>query len=164
MKKFIALFLVFSLLALSSNLIAKERRGATLIIQKKDYKQVSGELIAVKENSLLLKEKESGADVSIDIADIRIIRIVRGFGSGFRLGAGLGAGMVLLSAAEGSLEGGTSIANVSIKGLVWSLLFGLIGGGISSADKTVQIEGKSDSEIQEILEKLRKKARVRNSQ
>jgi hypothetical protein len=39
---------------------AEEKRGATLIIQKKDGQQVKGELIAVKENSLLLKEAESG--------------------------------------------------------------------------------------------------------
>jgi len=65
MKKIIPLFLVFSLLALSGNLLAKERRGAELIVQKKDGQQVRGELITVKEHSLLLLDSK-GKDASID--------------------------------------------------------------------------------------------------
>ena len=159
-KKFVSLFLVFSILAISSNLYAKERRGADLVITKKDSQQVKGELIAVKENSLVLIERDSGADVTVDVDNVSVIKIVRGFDTGFKVGAGLGVGMTLLAAAEGSLEGGNSILNVSLKALVWSLLFGLIGGGFSSPDKTIQIEGMTDSEIKEALEKLRKKARV----
>jgi hypothetical protein len=70
MKKFTDLFLVFCILALSGNLFAKERKGADLIIQKKEGQQVRGELIAVKENSLLLLERESGADMPVDIGDV----------------------------------------------------------------------------------------------
>lgn len=76
-KKFIALFLVFSILAISSNLYAKARRGANLLIQKTDGQQVGGELIAVKQNSLLLKDSKSGADVSVDIGDVKVITILR---------------------------------------------------------------------------------------
>jgi len=75
-KKFIALFLAFSLMMLSVNLYSKERRGAELIITKKDGQQIKGELITVKPNSLLLLDTE-GKDVSVDIVDIRIIRIVK---------------------------------------------------------------------------------------
>ena len=64
MLQFISLLLVFSILALSGNLFAKEKRGADLIIQKKDGQHVRGELIAVKKNSLLLLDRESGADVT----------------------------------------------------------------------------------------------------
>ena len=52
-KKFISLFLIFSLMMLSTNLYAKERRGAKLIVTKKDGQQIRGELITVKPNSLL---------------------------------------------------------------------------------------------------------------
>jgi hypothetical protein len=41
------------------------------------------------------------------------------------------------------------------------ILLGGIVGAFAGADKTIQIEGMSDSEIQEILKKLRKKARIR---
>ncbi|NIO48596.1 MAG: hypothetical protein GTN73_04040, partial [Candidatus Aminicenantes bacterium] len=87
MKKLISLFLVFSLMMLSVNLYAKERRGATLIITKKDGQRIKGELITVKPNSLLLLDTE-GKDVSVDIADIRVIRVVKR--SKLLLGAGLG--------------------------------------------------------------------------
>ncbi len=57
--------------------------------------------------------------------------------------------------------------------LGWTLLIGAIGGaaglligGITGAlvgkDKTIQIEGMTDPEIQEALDKLRKKARIRD--
>ena len=89
-KKFILLLLVFSLLALSGNLYAK-KRGATLIIQRRGdqvqtrYKDtpweksvitgIRGELIAVKQNSLLLLDSESGVDVTIDIKEIKAVAI-----------------------------------------------------------------------------------------
>ena len=159
-KKFIALFLIFSLLTLSANLYAKEKRGAKLIVTKKDGQLIEGELIAVKENSLVLIEQDSGADVTVDVDNVSVIKIVRGFDTGFKVGVGLGVAEVLVTAARGKLEGGNSILNVSLKALVWGLLFGLADGGLSSIDKTIQIEGKSDSEIKKALEKLRKKARM----
>ena len=96
MRKAISLFLVFSILVLSAPLTAKERKGADLIIQKKDGTQVRGELIAVKENSLLLLDRESGADVTVDIGAIRVIKIkkksklLKGAGNGLLIGGGTG--------------------------------------------------------------------------
>jgi len=75
-KKFIALFLTFSLMMLSVNLYAKERRGAKLIVTKTDGQKIRGELITVKPNSLLLLDTD-GKDVSIDIVDIKVIRVVK---------------------------------------------------------------------------------------
>ena len=158
MKKFIALFLVFSILAISSNLYAKERRGADLVITKKDSQQVKGELIAVKENSLLLLDSESGADVSIDIADIRIIRIVK---KGALYGLLVGVGSGLLAGISSKINEEDSFLIVF---LVYGILIGLPVALIAGKDKTIQIEGNSDSEIKEALEYLRKKARVRNFQ
>ncbi len=95
-KKFISSFLIFSLMMLSANLYAKERRGAKLIVTKKDGQLIEGELITVKQNSLLLLDTE-GKDVSIDIADIKVIRIVKksrfwkGAGTGGLFGVGTGA-------------------------------------------------------------------------
>jgi hypothetical protein len=95
-KKFLSLFLVFSLMMLSVNLYAKERRGAKLIITKKNGHQIEGELISVKPTSLLLLNTE-GTDVSIYIEDIKVIRVVKksqvgkGMLYGFLIGAGGGA-------------------------------------------------------------------------
>ncbi len=164
MKKAVSLVLVFSILLLSGNLFAQGRKGADLIIQKKDGTQVRGELIAVKENSILLMERDSGADVTVDIGNIKMIPIVKK--PKLWLGAGLG---LLAGAAAGALSYG------SYYYFVQGFYFGAIGAGIGlflgffvgaavRIDKKIQFEGKSDSEIQEILEKLRKKARVRNVQ
>jgi hypothetical protein len=172
MKKAISLVLVFSILLLSGNLFAKERKGADLIIQKTDRQRVRGELIAVKQDSILLLEKYSGADMTIDFRDIGIIKIVKkskalaaslaGLFLGGAVGYVIGYSVVsekdiLLSKEEGggigAAIGGASCA--------------LIGVGIGlaiGADKTIHFEGKSDAEIKEILEKLRKKARIKNAQ
>jgi hypothetical protein len=74
-KKFISLFLVFFLLMLSTNLYSKERRGAKLLITKKNGGKIEGELIAVKEDSLLILTKWIERDVSVDIADVEVIKL-----------------------------------------------------------------------------------------
>ncbi|MFX0196214.1 MAG: hypothetical protein ACFFCW_08840 [Candidatus Hodarchaeota archaeon] len=178
MKKFISLFLVFSILVLSIPLTAKEKKGADLIIQKTDGQQVSGELIAVKRASLLLLEHESGADVTVEIGDVTVITILKK--SKFVLGASLGG---LLGGVIGALATSSEATEVSgylavveevgeSLSIFWTVVIlgaiGFIVGGIIGAaagtDKTIQLTGKSDSEIQEILEKLRKKARVKKAQ
>jgi len=172
MKKFIALFLVFSLLALSGNMFAQGRKGADLIIQRTNGTQVRGELIAVKQNSLLLLERDSGTDVTVDIGDIEVITIVKkseallvGFTGlvlggfiGYMVGRGYGSKSGFMFSKEEAGGLGAAIGGVS------SALIGALIGAVVGKDETIQIEGKSDSEIQEILEKLRKKARVTNFQ
>ncbi len=166
-KKFISLFLIFSLVMISVNLYAKERRGAKLIITKKDGQQVEGELITVKPNSLLLLNTE-GKDMSIDIADIKVIRIVKK--SKALLGAGLGliilgGGTASYIAIFGEWEG-SDVLDVAIFGGAIGAAAGLLIGGVTGAllgtDKKIQIEGMTDSEIKEAMDKLRKKARIRD--
>ncbi len=170
-KKFIALFLVFSLLALSGNLFAKERRGAKLIIAKKDAQQVEGELITVKPNSLLLLDAE-GKDVSINVADIKVIRIVKkskglqGIGLGLLIGAGTGAILGYSGGGNPDQLFGFTAAEAALMGGIFLGAIGLLVGGTlgfaSGIDNTIQIEGMTDSEIRKALEKLRKKARIRD--
>ena len=162
-KKFLSLFLVFSLLALSGNLYAK-KRGAEILIVKKDGRHIMMELIAVKQNSLLL---EGG--ISVDIKDVKIVRIKER--SKFWKGAGTGA---LIGMVTGALWGASVGENdlfsvgltVLVDGILLSALGFLIGGMIGARKKggykTIQIEGKSDFEINKVLKKLRKKARVRD--
>ncbi len=166
-KKFISLFLVFSLIMLSANLYAKERRGATLIVTKKDGQQIRGELITVKPNSLLLLDTE-GKDVSVSIADIKVIRIVKK--SKALLGAGLGliilgGGTALSIAIFGTWES-DEVLDVALFGGAIGAAAGLLIAGVTGTllgtDKTIRIEGMSDLEITETLDKLRKKARIRD--
>ena len=165
-KKFISLALIFSLAMLSTNLYAKEKRGAKLIITKKDGWQIKGELITVKPNSLLLLNTE-GKDVSIDIADIKVIKIRKKSmaGIGFLLGGSVGAliGLGVYREPIGG-PGGIDLGQ-GLTGLGFGIVGGLIGlviGLVAGADKTIHFEGMTDSEIQETLDKLRKKARIRD--
>ena len=171
-KKFISLFLVFSLLTINC---FPKRRGINLNVTRTDGQPIKGELIAVKENSLLLLEKEVGADVSINISDVKIITI-KGSPMGLRLAT------PFLSAAAGAVLGLTVWLSVSLFGLLYimaeegkaqkdakkfagygALILGSLGlvVAIIDTDKTIQIEGMSDSEIQRTLKKLRKRARIR---
>ena len=175
MKKFISLFLVYSVLNISCTTISPTRReigpkkkGAYLIIQKTDGIQVRGWLIAVKENSLLLMDRDSGADVSVNVKNISVITHVK--------------------RSKGLKVVGTSVASclaVFMGTIIWADVFGppelaeqgpiglgliagligfVAGQNLVKNTKTYQVEGKPDSEIQEILEKLRKKARIKNAQ
>ena len=161
-KKFIALFLVFSLMMLSANLYAKERRGVELIITKKDGQQTQGELITVKPNSLLLLDTE-GKDVSVEIEDIMVIKIFKG--SKIYEGAKIGGFIGLLGGVIISLTGeeqGWSLKYVQ-DGIIGGLIGLVIGGVVASlGEETIQIEGMSDLEIKEAMDKLRKKARIRD--
>jgi len=157
MKKFIALFLVTAFMVMNCavykrgegiNLKPGQKPGVKLVIQKTDDQQVRGELISVKENSLLLMESESGADVSIDIVNIKVVKIVKK--SKAWQGAGIGA---LLGIMYTKKETGGDF-----------VLIGAAIGALIGTDKTIKIEGKSDTEIKKALEKLRKKARIRDFQ
>lgn len=163
MKKIIALVLVISfIVAVPGDLVARERRGAELIIETKDdhYK---GELIAVKKNSLLILESDSGLDVSIEKDKIKRIRVIK-------------IGILLLSGSLGAIIGhslgGGSISAPIFFSKEWGIVFGLVGGlalGIliisiikttENSYETIQIEGKPEAEIEDILEKLSKKALI----
>jgi len=156
---------------LSANLYAKERRGAKLIITKTDGQQIRGELITVKPNSLLLLSI-TGRDVSVDVADIKVIRIVKkskfwtGAVIGLCVGIPLGyyVGDSLYPPEPGFLGG---LANSIAKRwgpIIGGLVLALIGGAIGyrGESETIQIEGMTDFKIHKTLEYLRKKARIRN--
>ena len=185
-KKFISLFLAFSLLMINCATLSRleekrekrKKHGANLIIQKINGQQVSGELIIVKPNSLLLLDTE-GKDVSVDIEDVRVIKIVRRskFLKGARPGAliGLTAGVLIgIKASQEETEYNIvtlpimpiiEIAKASapfVYGFVYMTFGALIGGivGVAVGDKTIELEAMSDLEREDALEKLRKKARI----
>ena len=172
-KKLISLFLAFSLAVLSANLYAKERRGAKLIVTKKDGQLIEGELITVKPNSLLLLSI-TGRDMSVGISEIKVIKIVKkskvwtGAGLGLLIGAGCGALIGYAGGGETRTFGWwTSQTTAGEEALGYGIVGGLVGGIIggifgvgAGKDETIQIEGKSPRWIEFYLEKLRKKARI----
>ena len=168
-KKFISLFLVFSIMMLSVNLYAKERRGAKLEITKKDGRWIEGELITVKPNSLLLLNNE-GKDVSVGVANIKVIKIVKkskfikSVKNGLLIGASIGFVVFGLPGTfdKSGLGGPEWLLLGPLFGAIYGVTIGGIVGVSSSKYKFIQIEGMTDQEIQKVLDKLRKKARVRD--
>ena len=174
-KKLLSLFLVFSLVTINCASLRttggkREKHGAKLLIKKKNGQLIEGELITVKKDSLLLLFARR-MDVSVGIEEIKVITIVKkskallGAGLGFLIGGAAGALLGFASADDDpdpfwTAEQIAGIAAISY-GLV-GLIIGGIAGLTSGIDKTIQIEGMSDSEIQEALDKLRKKARIRD--
>ncbi len=187
-KKFVALFLIFSLITINcSTLINLERKrekrkkhGALLIIHKIDGAQIKGELIAVKPNSLLLLDSETGADVSVDYGKIKVITIVKksktakGIGFGLLIGGASGA---YFSAKQHKEDLGIfnivyffcflfpflwfeyDLGSIVLGGSIGALAGGFIGEAIGK-DKTIQVEGKSDLEKEKVFQRLRSKARI----
>jgi hypothetical protein len=170
MGKVLSLLLVISFLGLSQNLVAGERHGAMLSVQKKDGHQENGELIAVKPSSLLLLDSASKADVSIDVSDINTIKIVRksrawsGLGLGTLIGGASGVLIVLASGDDtGLLNGFKARDRAILAGIAYGVVGGLVGlsaGALAGNGKTIQIGGKRDLEIRSALEKLKQKSRI----
>jgi hypothetical protein len=167
-NKILTLVVVFSLLCCSETLLAKERRGAELAVQKLDGQQVRGELIAVKQDSLLLLDSSTATDVSIDTLDIKTIKVVKK--SKTVLGVGLG---LVIGGAVGALAGygGSHLFWHSEERQTWAWMGGVVGlvsgaliGIALSGPETIQVEGKSAAETKDILMKLRSKARIVNLQ
>lgn len=164
MKKVFTSILVLSLLvSIHGELLAEEKRGAELLIQKKDGEDVRGELIAIKQNSLLILDSVLKTDLSVDIDEIKIVIIMKKTKAlvGVIVGGALGAllGYMSYQPSVGFTldfgRGGTS------------LVAGFMGGGIGAAigalsgiDENIQIEGKSKIEIRGTLEHLRQESRV----
>jgi len=169
-KRFMALFLVFSLVVLTGNLMAKEK-GVYLSIQKTDGEKIGGELITVKKDSLLLVSEVDGYDLPVPIGDIDVIT-VNNKSLMFELGV---LGLIVGAAARGLMHTEIEKKKVEKEATAHQVqkvfIPGLIGAGIGAVigstfgiDKKIQIRGKSDAEIQAALEKLSKKAREPNFQ
>jgi hypothetical protein len=170
MKKIMTLIIGISLLFPSGALFAKERQGVQLVITKTDGTEIKGELIGLKQDSTLILESSSKISASLDISDIKVIKIVKGSNTGTGVFLGLLAG-----GATGAMIGGAISSNnntngiintdeiyLAAGGIIGGLAGGILGGIIGSSihnHETFQIEGKSPEEIKKVLKKLRTQAR-----
>ena len=111
---------------IANKIAKKQKHGTKLIVQKRDGQEIRGELIAVKHNSLLLLEFESAAEVSIEIIDIKVIKVIKK--------SLLAILVVILGISEG--------------------LFDKDPFAIPRTYKTIQIEGKTPEEREKIIKKL----------
>ena len=142
-NKTVALLMAFSLLACSASLSAKERRRAEVVVQKLDGQQVRGELIAVKQDSLLLLDSSTATDVSIDIPGIKTINVIKKSKTALEVGLGLGMGGAAAAVGYGS----SSLFWHADERQTWARIGGAIGllsgvliGIALSSPETIQVE------------------------
>jgi hypothetical protein len=74
---------------------------------------------------------------------------------------GIGRAFWILGTTE-VLEGGESRPGIDFLVIGGATLIGGLIGNAAGKDKTIQIEGMTDSEIKKAMDKLRKKARIRD--
>ena len=146
-----ALVLVTAVLS-PVRLAAQGTRGATVVVTKLDGTPQSGELIAVKPDSLLLLSP-AGRDVSVGRGEIRMVRIVRKSPTAFLI---LFGGL----AGAGALGSGAGRENdfLGLLGCVGGVLgaLGAAGGGLAlSGDRNLVLTGEADDVLGARLDILR---------
>ena len=173
LDKRIATVLILLIFVLPGALSARERRGANVVITMTDGRYVSGELVAVKPDSLLVLNFH-GADESAELAGIKSVRIDRK--SKARSGAILGAvaGTIITgvwAALTPTVSWWTGNDHMSASGVILvaaagGAAGGLVGlgiGSLSSSDTTLHFDGKPGSEKKaHALAYLRRNARIRD--
>ena len=165
----------YSIKPIDPRLSSSRKAGATFIVTKIDGTIIEGELITVKQNSILLLGASSGEDESIRFEDINTLETVKK--SGLYWGAGLGlalgaiGGGVMGHQSANPLNSGSfierDVTTTLFVGACGALVGGLIGAGIGnsiSGPKTFKIKGKPQEEVSAVMEKLRTKARVSDYQ
>jgi hypothetical protein len=157
--------------------LAAKKKGAQLLIEKKDGQVIEGELLKVKEDSLLLMTSASGVTIDIkEIDEIKIKKRKTKSGKGALIGAGVGfliGGVIACTKytevvtdeynpgfGKRLVVGGMLGAFFIIPG---SIIGGLIGGQFPGGYKTETIDVKKTplNKIKSILKKLKNKARFR---
>ena len=154
--KLAAAALAVSFLAWPEDLSAQEERGADLVVTRLDGSRISGEIIAVRPDSLLLLGPGS-LDIAVGLAEIRSVRVVRKpptlllTAAGFLLGSG-----VTGIATEPLDEWGWAHAMLAgIGGAVAGLATGLVSG----ADKEFSIAAEPEDAAGPRLERLERISR-----
>jgi hypothetical protein len=162
----LATILASLVLLLPGPLSARERRGADISVALKDGRTVSGELIAVKPDALLLVDT-AGKDESVGLADISTVRIFkkhrpgRGVLYGTLIGAA-GAGLVGYAVVPKSTD--YPVLTALQFGFLGAVLGGFIGlvsqsGGDSGTE--VVIAGRPEAEVDAALARMSRYARLR---
>jgi hypothetical protein len=149
-------------------LLSKGRRGARVVVMLRGGGSVSGELIAVRESSIIVLD-HAEADRSVDVTDISQIRVQRkkrGVGPAGIMGVVIGAACGVTYALVQSGGHGDFVMPAALPcGLLGGLLGGAIGFGVAGAggeyrEQAINFTTMTDSQIGPALARLRAQARI----
>ena len=174
MKKMVLAILAIA--ALAAPCFAKQ--GAQLVLTTKEGQVISGELLAVKHHSLILKDA-SGVGLTQDIDDLAIISVrkgshlLAGLGIGLAAGTALGAGIGYAAGKDDWMDPRLGLMNVlltyrsragsaligGVLGAVGGTIVGAIAGLAAGAQQTIDLKKEPPDHIEKIIVWLRSKAR-----
>lgn len=157
-QRLVIWLLIFSLVVLSGNLAAKEKKGIKLKIRKLNEQKIRGELISVHRDSLKLFNAENNADITVLMKDVKTITLVKKSWA-YQLGV-IGT---LIGVFSGSARHETYRQdNYNQEYYTWGFIgagTGIVVGSLLGINRRIKLQGKSEMEIQEVLEHLSTKAR-----
>lgn len=169
-QKIRVIIFILTFFILLGNLSARDRKkGADIIVQKKDGKTIKGELLAVKNDAIILMDSINLSGIKMKSKEIQKITIAKksGFFKGLGLGLVIGGGSgALLGLASGDDKSGWFSMTAGEKAAVGGLGFGILGalaggivGAIKGVDESVVLEGRTPEEMERVLIKLNTKSR-----
>ncbi len=169
-KKTIALALTFVLVMAFLHLplpASRWQRGSTVEVAMTDGRFISGELLAVKGNELIIHDKSIDRGFTVNIAQVSEIwikkksRVLTGMAIGLIAGLGIGAG-IAKSAREpySDLEGSAAI--VALYSPLCAATIGGLIGAVESRPKKIFVKGQPPIQVEGILRYLENHARWRN--
>lgn len=161
---------ILTIISLHGNSFAKDRKhGSDVIVQKKDGKTIKAELLAVKNDEIILMDSFNMSGITLKSDEIQKITITKkssifkGMGFGLLIGGGSGA---LLGLASGDDDPGWFSMTAGEKAAMGGLGFGILGaltggvvGAIKGIDDAVVLEGGTPEETKLILKKLNSRSR-----
>ena len=174
MKLFKILIVIFSLVIASSPLAAGEKQGANIIILKKNGQEITGELILLRKDTLVLMESETMMTLPVNIDEIVEIIIKKksqvlkwavlgtlvlgasGAGAAYLQGGDVGDGEFRYSAGDKARRG---IFYMGLGGL----LVGILIGASKGRDEIIQMVDIPPYKIPIIMSKLNSLARVQEN-
>jgi len=164
--------LLAAVLAFPGNVSAAEKKkGNTVVLEMKGGETVQGELLAVREDRLVLFDMDALAGRDVPLGDVSRIRIVKpskfgqGVGTAFLIGAVSGVCLGLASGTTQGLSGGTISAGT--KAVAGAFGFGILGipiggvvGAVSGIDQWIDVAALPAASHRAVLERLRIYART----
>ncbi len=155
---------LFILLVLRPGIsMPRDDRGAYLVVMLKDGQEVEGELLAVKQDSLLVLKRLPEEGVTIALVDIGKVKIVRkskallGGAAGLLAGAGIGA-LWGHSLSDGEYaDFGAFLGGIIIGGI--GTVVGLVVGAAAGLDTMIVLADRPEPEVKFALSRLSRMSR-----
>lgn len=144
------------------------QKGSTVEVAMTDGRFVSGELLAVKGNELIIHDKSSDRGFTVDInqvSEIRIkkkSRVLTGMAIGLITGLGIGFG-IAKNAGGGHSGGDRYVAMMSFSSPFLAATIGGMIGASQSKPKKISVKEQPPIQVEWSLRYLEKHARWRNT-